>query len=80
MNRRMVKRQSDSRCEQPGFVEQSARERDEFGVGGVDGLGENRCGPGAGRVGQLKAGPPVCAVIAKGDPDVIHQYARMVSG
>ena len=80
VDRRMVKRQSDSRGEQPGFVVQAAGERDEFGVVGVDGLGEHRCGPGAGRVGQLQAGPPVRAVIAKRDPDVVHHCARMVSG
>ena len=67
VDRRMVKRQSDSRREQPRLVEQPAGERDELGVGGVDGLGEHRRGPGAGRVGQLEAGPPVGAVVAQRD-------------
>ena len=78
VDRRMVKRQNDSRREQPRLVEQAAGQRDEFGMGGVDRLGEHRRGPGAGRVGQLEAGPPVGAVVAQRDPDAVHHRTGMM--
>ena len=41
----MVKRQNDSRAEQPRLVIQTAGQCDEVGVLGVDGLSEYRRGP-----------------------------------
>ena len=56
VDRWMVKRQNDSRAEQPRLVIQPAGQCDEVGVLGIDRLREHRCGPVARGVCQLPAG------------------------
>jgi hypothetical protein len=53
VDRRMIKRQNDSRTEQPWLVIQPAGQGDEVGVVGVDRLGEDCCRPGSRGVRQL---------------------------
>ena len=80
VDRWMVKRQNDSRAEQPWLVIQPAGQGDEVGVLGVDGLGENRRRAGACGVRQLQPGTAVGAVVAQHDRDIVDLGAGKVIG
>ena len=67
VDRWMIKRQNDSRAEQPWLVIEPAGQGDEVGVLGIDGLGEHRCRPGTSRVRQLQPGTAVGPVVAQHD-------------
>jgi hypothetical protein len=72
----MVKRQNDSRTEQPGLVKQTTGEHDEVGVLGVDGLSEHRGQSGAGGVRQSQSGTTVGPVVAQHRDIVIRGASR----
>ena len=75
----MIKRENDSRAEQPRLVEQPAGERDEFGVRRIDRLGEHGGRPGPGRVRQPEPGPPVGAVITQHHLDLADHGIGMMT-